>query len=319
MSLEQQEGDQCPHGESRGACERCAIARLFQEPLSEQELSRVQERVDLLFPAERRATLLAKADTDRLGRPVRYFRYVNGEAFAALLRDGQMNRATYDGAKTSQSTEETIKQLCRQTLSRACKSPEEDDQLYDLSYTDLVGRVFGKDAATLLEAVEQGSLETVRGLVAEAVPKGVQFDIVSGGMGRALVPWLSVSCGGPTLQTMNYLHMRFSRVYLECVIPETRVAMHHADIEHIQGEKEVFVQELRMEDIISCAVTEQAYREKYLDAPDSLIRAYKESGRLNPIDKDIPVEGWRWGETWEEILPPALLKRFGYDNISPTT
>lgn len=305
----------CQHGHPKTACEYCKTTSLLRNAESLQEMQRIANR---LFPENQRREKIAAAPKDVRGLPVRYYRYMELDKFLILLEKGRQKREDYDKQAMQKDPHEAIWHVCLELLRHRAAAREIECDNFSSKYStleELVSAAFPLVTAEILEAVQSRDLGRIRDIMTKNIPKNLQHTIYSSGLAREFTPLIGMSVGGPIREHINR-KVNYSAfglpeptgplnplIYIEAVIPTERVEFRREDAMYCEGEKEVFVEELKMDDITAVAIDDDEYRQRFVDAPDSNIRIFLDYSPRPSMARENDFERWRWETKITDYLP----------------
>ncbi|MFH2062595.1 MAG: hypothetical protein ABIJ46_00365 [bacterium] len=261
-----------------------------------------QEVVDRLFTEERRGERLEEADRDPQGRPVRYFRYIGFDTFLRFLESGRHDRNSVDeetAEDRKNRPEDSIRRICEGVLEhRAAQRGDFETDWYEecRDVDRAISLAFPDEADRLVASIHVGDYGSLREFIGRSVPKRLQHVIYGGGLDRRFIPLVALSAGGPIRQ-----HLHDGQVYMELVIPTDRMQFRKEDEGYCEGEKEVFVKELEVDDIVSVVMDSEALLERFVEAEDSNVRLHADEQNNKKLF-DV-VERWRWDTKIDDYLP----------------
>ncbi|OGL72037.1 hypothetical protein A3C17_04610 [Candidatus Uhrbacteria bacterium RIFCSPHIGHO2_02_FULL_53_13] len=255
--------------------------------------------------------MLKSAPHDMSGRPVRYYRYMPYKQFLRMVEVGRQTRRDFDAVDDMQDPKQSIYDICIRYLEHV---DAEGEQKF-VDYEEKIGTVeealtvaFPEMSTALLQALKGKDYQFIRDVFRKHIPERQLHIAYGGGMARQFTPFVALSVGGPILSRIESERTGLEQVYVEAVIPTERMSFRDPNQDdYCEGEKEVFADELRLEDITSVVVSDSLLRDRFIDAEGSNVQQYAHSqGTLGSLYKE--VEAWRWHTSIADYLPAAFIK-----------
>lgn len=269
-----------------------------------------QTLLDKIFTPELRAQKIASAELDQAGRPVRFYRYMSSKILAQLLANGEQRAKDIDLIHDSTSTQEQSPLIEDQSLLYILhRLVQKKYKNTDLKYSfktpnEIIHDLFSpNDADKLLTLIQANDQDGIRQFLVTHTPEEFRQQIHTGSMGQKFSDYISLSVGGPINDSL-YHHKDMAYVYVEMIIPSDRLTYTHSTF---PGEKEVFVNELKRDDIAFVAASNTAFRQEILHHPNT------------PWQNDSTEEWQRWRAAPTEEYLPANFIQYLHSNYLPDT
>lgn len=252
----------------------------------------LQYELDTVFTPDRRAKKLAGASVDNEGRPVRYFRYMKLERLQKFLKEGKQIHTDYFQDINAVVNQSELRSLFTGLLNRDLDDDEFIKKRREIRETDikeLLPKFFPDIDPTILDNIEEKlTYANILPLIKKNIPEDVIMRAHTGSALQKFSHFLSLSVGGPIRDKLNGI------AYIEMVIPDIHVKPSKYGE---QGEKEVFVEELRAEWIAQVFTDTNTLWEREIVNPDT------------PVGKYGTTNDWRWNEDTENYLPVSLINQ----------
>ncbi len=277
----------------------------LQNATTNEERRSVLER---LFPEPRRGKMLEGASEDSKGRKVKYYRYMKWPMFYKLLENKKLTAIDHFPDLDEQVDHREFCYFVLDYYVHFLKTAGEDlekefnlfDELKVLPLDQVLAKVF-----PLADEQERRQLATnlnyrhILPFVKKYFDPAYVRRRHSGSATQKFSSNLSLSVGGIISD-----HLSKKSVYVEMVIPDRRITPHH---DALQGEKEVFTEEIELYNVVRTYDSEQIWTDIILN-PDT------EIGKLrSEIEEEgfrrSPVEKWRWDFPTNDYLPVSLAKK----------
>ncbi|MBP6944503.1 hypothetical protein KBD61_01400 [Patescibacteria group bacterium] len=274
-----------------------AVSKLRSTESAEER----QRILNTLFPLTHRKEMVNGASTDRKGRKVLYYRYIKWDKLFNLLERGKQMPMDYVKDPQAPLSAEDLYYLASFIKDYAIESLHKRElrgtkpsleELLNIAFP----HVSPEERARLIKPTYAIVLPFIRKYVDQKYI-GRRH---TGSMLQRFSPFLGMSVGGPISPLFDERD-----VYIEMVIPD-RVIIPHS--EGVQGEKEVFIEEIRREYISRVHASGQLYEEA-ISNPSSMIGTYYAD---HPDECRTPLEAldrWRWSEKTEDCLPAAVAAK----------
>ncbi len=283
--------------------------------LSPREL---QERLDQIFPQDRREQMIAQASEDPSGRKVRYYRSMTKDRFFQMLERGEdISKPEEISPKEVQekligllesyasflTTEHELDDDYEEQLWDAC-----DTKDIDLILKHLIPNITAADKEALL-ACE--SLESVRDVIKDYLPNKFKQKVHGGSLFIEFTDYVSMSVGG-IIKTLN----PGRNVYVEIIMDDQDVII---PTNAAEGEKEVLAKSIKLDNISRVFATNEPLISELVEGEDSAIKQAVDASPIKPRHIGDPIDAWRWGTRRNDYLPKSLqakaakAKIYGYN------
>lgn len=264
----------------------------------------LEERISLtrtLFPDEHKREVLANADVDSKGRPVRYFRWMSYEELKAILNSNESNPI---------ANPEAGKEFLRKAR---------EIQFYLKNFLEDEG-IYKKYKIDFEELCSDFTLDNYRKFVQKRLPRASLLRIhraMSGAYSSDATGLKSLSVGAPFMLPVNPFEGRPGSPVVEFSIPTERVFVSPtSNKSQLQdAEKEVNTLELKPEWIVDVYNGTQDLAERFFKDPTSVL--YPEYQKEKENDALVKIYGYLGeGGMWD------ILNRWKYSesmiNLIPT-
>lgn len=263
-----------------------------------------QDVLDKIFTDERREAILQTASRDRLGRPVRYFRYMSNNMLFRLLREGEQTPLSYHTSPDGLVDPNRIKQFVssyidfRQFTTKEC-SPLGARLLRWLPTSFAFAKLF-----------ENAPQKELRGLLNDfTYRKALPFfdNYADGKFNRrmytaasylGLSPYLAVSVGGILLIPEK------DRSHIELSIPDEDIIPHHGQP---GPEKEAFTRKINTSHILRVYINADKLLANEVFNPYTPIGQHYRRIKTSFYNRtQDAIDRWRCDEDINDYLPVAL-------------
>ncbi len=262
-----------------------------------------------IFPEKRKREILTSADTDKKGRPVRYFRLISYEELRAILNHPE-NKALENprAAELFQNNSKRIK--------NALKSFLEQEDIYKQLEADFIA------------LSENFSLDNYQNFVQRKLPriKLFKLHIGAGGDFPGLTGLNSVSVGAPYQPPYNPAETRADDKeglpVVEFSIPSDDILVHPLfKTMNIEMEKEVNTLDLRPEWVVDIYNGTEDFSERFIKDPQSVLNPQYEA-RKKELIMDYIGEGniwdilqnWKHKESIADLIPANKIDEIDENN-----
>ena len=257
-----------------------------------------------LFPEERKREILAEADKDIKGRPVRYFRWMSYEELGAILISSEANPI-----KNPEAEKDFLRK--GKEMQYFLKKSLEEKGIYKEFETD-----FEKLCADF-------TLDNYRNFIQKRLPRATLLRMHRGsvgGYGSDVTGLKSLSVGAPFVLPVDPFKGRAGTPVVEFSIPTERIFVSPSSdkLPLQESEKEVNALELKPEWIVDVYNGTQDLSERFIKDPtsvlypeyqkekekDSLINIYDYVGEESMWDI---LNRWKHSEPTSDLVPTQKL------------
>ena len=249
--------------------------------------------------SEEMGTCQSEQEEDSRGLKVRYFRKMSLEAFLKMAKIGYQDAASYAEEGPPDINQEELKRLVIWSLPIDLQDKMEKRKY---NFKELVDQNFGQGIYEKM-AISNFSYSSVMDFINSYLDEEYLKEVHTGSLMQKISPFLSMSVGG-VISTLSNERRSCKKVY--CEIVKKDIITHKLGV---NGEKEVFVKNLKMSDIAGVYIDDDKIFDLIKkDNTFSQGRFYEENkdNKDNFIWLSDFIQKWRWEVDTNDCLPKRL-------------